>query len=339
MNRSQCRQGDSLNTAIYRSLHRRFVMLCLSAIGILCGCSESRLSHYQSGGFYFGRGPAVSPDGKHIVFSSPCTGNGDIYQMSIDGSESVRLTSDPGFECDADYSADGKDIVFVRESSGEGDLWIMKADGSSQRQLTKGHGDEGNPRFAPDGHQIVFWRTVPGLKSRVGASRARELFLLNITSGVEERLTNNEWEDVFPVISPLGDRIGFVREDVMYLMNRDGKNEKVIGEGGQFGFSPNGEEIAFVAGQFGRQIDTMGIDGANRRVIYSRNTTTENPSYMPGQSSLIFLSHAGSSRLGEFTITSLDGSTVTVAKVNMIEDSVMTGKAPVDHVPPDNSSH
>ena len=300
--------------AAMKSGHTLFACLVCGFIWLasLAGCpigDESRLAHYRQGGAYYGGGPSPSPDGQHIVYSSPRSGNGDLYRVNIDGSGTVRLTSDPRYEGEAEYSSDGK-IVFIREDNAEGDVWIMNLDGTGQRQLTKGGGDEGDPTFSPDGSQVVFWRTVPELRCRIGSIRAPELFVIDVDSGAESRLTHNEQEDAFPAISPGGDKVVFAREGRIWTMNRDGTNAKSLGPGWQPRFSPNGEQITFVASRFGREIAVMNVDGSQRRVVFSKNTTVSHPVFLPNGSSVSFLELPGGDGVGSITIVSLDGSVV-----------------------------
>ena len=91
----------------------------LASLLVLCaGClpsGEDSWGHYQGGGHYPARTPCMSPDGLVIVFSSPRTGSGDIYQIDRDGSQLVRLTNSPDFETDPLFSPDGTAIAFARE--------------------------------------------------------------------------------------------------------------------------------------------------------------------------------------------------------------------------------
>ena len=151
---------------------------------------------------------------------------------------------------------------------------------ASQRPLTVGAGDEGGPRFA-SGQLVVFWRTEPELNVEVGSSNAREVWLINVTTGVESRVTSNKVEDVFPDASPCGKYFSFTkRRDWIHADRVTSKTTKV-GEGSDGTFSPDGKQIAVVAGKFGRRIDTMNIDGSGRQTIYSRNTTVSHPALSP----------------------------------------------------------
>ena len=303
---------------VFMDDNRRLRTFAWMASGFTClalfpGCpmkDGNRLAHYRLGGSYYGGDPSPSPDGKTFVYSSPRSGNGDLYRVNIDGTGTVRLTSDPRYESEAEYSPDGKKIVFVREDDDEGDLWIMNVDGTGQEQLTKGQGNNADPIFSPDGSQIVFWHTVPELTSRVGTIKARELFLINIDGSGETRLTDNEHEDVFPAISPSGDKLVYTGQEQIRIMNVDGTDVKSLGDGYQPRFSPDGKLITFVAGQFGRRIAVMNVDGSQRRVVFSEDTKVSHPVFLANGSSVCFLEQPHAGGVGNITIVSLDGSDV-----------------------------
>src|ERR1700716_1245986 len=72
-----------------------------------------RWQHYEGGGAYSGTAPSASPDGKSVVYSTPVTGHGDIYRYDRTTRKNVRLTSDPEYDGEPQYSKDGKRVYFV----------------------------------------------------------------------------------------------------------------------------------------------------------------------------------------------------------------------------------
>jgi FHA domain/WD40-like Beta Propeller Repeat len=79
--------------------------------------------------------PDVSPGGQQIVFMSRRSGNWDIYQVGIDGSNLVQLTSDSADDGLPIWSDDGKTVAFVSDRDGAWEMWAMDADGDNQRPL------------------------------------------------------------------------------------------------------------------------------------------------------------------------------------------------------------
>jgi TolB protein len=78
----------------------------------------------------------VSPDGKFIVYCASRNGNFDVYKMSVDGGEEIRLTTEEGLDDGPEYSPDEKYIYFNSYRSGMMQIWRMKPDGSDPEQMT-----------------------------------------------------------------------------------------------------------------------------------------------------------------------------------------------------------
>ena len=78
----------------------------------------------------------VSPDMKTMVYCASRNGNFDIYAMSTQGGEEVRLTTNEGLDDGPEYSPDGKYIYINSYRSGMMQIWRMKADGSDPEQMT-----------------------------------------------------------------------------------------------------------------------------------------------------------------------------------------------------------
>ncbi|MCU7549639.1 biopolymer transporter TolR [Chitinophagaceae bacterium LB-8] len=97
-----------------------------------------------------------SPDGKYLVFTGQRDNEFDIYKISSDGGEELRLTDAPGLDDGPEYSPDGKYIYFNSVRTGKMQLWRMKPDGSDQEQLTFDDYNNWFPHISPDGQWIAF---------------------------------------------------------------------------------------------------------------------------------------------------------------------------------------
>lgn len=78
----------------------------------------------------------VSPNGKDIVYCAPRNDNYDVYKISTEGGDEIRLTDAPGLDDGPEYSPDGKYIYFNSFRSGRMQIWRMHPDGSSPEQMT-----------------------------------------------------------------------------------------------------------------------------------------------------------------------------------------------------------
>jgi Tol biopolymer transport system component len=160
--------------------------------------------------------PAWSPSGDEIAFHSDEGGTEDIWLMSLDRGERVRLTRNVAVEHNPAWSPSGNMIAFqslpitgdrATDETKRWSIWMMRSDGGDAKQLTSDESSDMNPVWSPDGSSIAFD------SDRDGDS---EIFLItnvqHILAGSEPelvQLTNNDWEDKYPTWSPDGSRIIF----------------------------------------------------------------------------------------------------------------------------------
>ncbi|MEE8422722.1 MAG: protein kinase [Dehalococcoidia bacterium] len=104
-----------------------------------------------------GQGPDWFPDGTRIAFFSiDAASNFDVYVVTIEGGEVVRLTDDAAVDTQPAWSPDGQRIAFQSDRSGNGEIYVMNADGTEPVRLTNNPAEDTEPSWSPDGRQIVF---------------------------------------------------------------------------------------------------------------------------------------------------------------------------------------
>lgn len=97
-----------------------------------------------------------SPDGKYMLYVGERNSEYDIYKMSVNGGEEIRLTDAKGLDDGPEYTPDGKYIYFNSTRSGSMQIWRMKPDGSNQEQITDDDLNNWFPHISPDGKTIVY---------------------------------------------------------------------------------------------------------------------------------------------------------------------------------------
>lgn len=97
-----------------------------------------------------------SPDGKFLIYTGERNGELDVYKISVDGGEEVRLTTAKGVDDGPEYSPDGRYIYFNSTRGGTMQIWRMKPDGGEQQQITSDEYNNWFPHISPDGKRIVF---------------------------------------------------------------------------------------------------------------------------------------------------------------------------------------
>ena len=96
-----------------------------------------------------------SPDAKWLVYTGQRDGDFDVYKISADGGDEIRLTSAPGLDDGPEYTPDGAYIYFNSARTGLMQIWRMRPDGSEQRQITDDRFNNWFPHVSPDGRWIV----------------------------------------------------------------------------------------------------------------------------------------------------------------------------------------
>lgn len=114
-------------------------------------------------------GPAWSPDGRQLAFTSDREGPSDIFVLRPEG-QLDNLTASELRDAEPAWSPDGERIAFVRSEAEENgqsvrasDVWVMAADGSEPRNLTDEPATiDAHPSWSPDGKRLVFASTREG---------------------------------------------------------------------------------------------------------------------------------------------------------------------------------
>lgn len=175
--------------------------------------------------------PAWSPDGSRIAFQRQDApgGNWDIYTMSVDGTNIVRLTFagiSGGGAAEPAWSPDGETIAFTAQAGFPGagpfgGIFVMNADGSAPRALAIDTAYcNYQPAWSPDGQRIAFTR----LPCPSGGPVA--IWIMNADGGSQVALvpfgnnSNSAW-------SPDGSKIAFERftnegYNEIFVVNTDG---------------------------------------------------------------------------------------------------------------------
>lgn len=155
-------------------------------------------------------------------------------------------------------------------------IWTIAPDGTSKRQLTHGGQGDYEPSWSPSGSQIVFSRFESfgaGVGSRImimdsNGNDARPLTSPTVSSGIGET-----WGDSYPVFSPDGTKIAFIRvsggSDAqnqaglvgnVWVMNADGGDQHALTDFGPsaslgpVAWAPDGRSLLF-------SIDGSGLSG------------------------------------------------------------------------------
>jgi len=107
-----------------------------------------------------GINPALSPDGKRIVFSMQAGRSWHLFMINVDGSDLAQLTESRSVDVQPTWSPDGKWIAFTSNrgntdmrhaNKGNWDIWLIGDDGRNMSRLTTHKAKDGAASFADNG--------------------------------------------------------------------------------------------------------------------------------------------------------------------------------------------
>src|SRR5690554_5516311 len=186
----------------------------LSLLVLLWGLIISWPSWAQerSGEVGLPRFPSISPDGSELIFSW----RGDLWRVSSEGGEAVRLTRHDLDDLHSSWSPDGEWILFASMRDGYLNLWRMHRDGSQLTQLTYSDQYLRNPAYGLDanGEPVI---TFSGMLE-ADVYRDQRPYQLAPEGGEYTRL-----HDAFgsaPQLSPDGRYVAFTRGAAYHDWNR-----------------------------------------------------------------------------------------------------------------------
>ena len=213
----------------WRVIAAAMIALALFALGFLLGRKRSGdaasppVVRYLT---FSGRdwGPAASPDGKTVAFTSTRDGTSRIWVKQIaDGSEAA-LTKGP--DLFPRFSPDGSTVLFTRLEGTQTSLWRVAVVGSEPRRII---GAARDGAFSPDGTRIAFLR-----RNAAVTQVAWELWTAATDGSTARRLhATNEPQLHSPRWSPDGKQIAMIAEGdqvtarILLISTDDGKRRVV----------------------------------------------------------------------------------------------------------------
>ena len=236
--------------------------------------------------------PAISPDGKWVVFASNRLQNAELYLMDLTNRSLRQLThTDELDEYMPAFSPNGKSLAFVTERTRGGmmlppvqasgsdpsraSIYLMDIDGRNQRPLVDADGADRAPVFSPDGRKIAFESKAPtqaagSTPGRTENNDTLEIYVIDINGSNKTQLTHNEVDDGHPTWAPNGKQIAFssMVEDIyqIFIVNATGGTPKQLtfSDASHYHpiFSPDGKRIIYVSNAHNHYtLWMMDIDG------------------------------------------------------------------------------
>jgi eukaryotic-like serine/threonine-protein kinase len=124
------------------------------------------------------RYPAVSPDGRFLVFVSTRTGSSNLYRYDLQTGEQKQLTRGTSEEFPA-ISADGKWVIYTSTGAIKFTLWKVSIEGGEPIQITDQLSQW--PAVSPNGRWIACWY-------RADAQSTWRIAILPMEGGAPEQI-------------------------------------------------------------------------------------------------------------------------------------------------------
>lgn len=136
---------------------------------------------------------AISPDGKHIAFSY----KGDIYKVSTQGGQAVRLTTHSAYDYTPVWSPDGKQIAFAsNRKGGFVRIFLMPSEGGEAKQITVNSQTAIPFAFTNNGKEIIYASNVQN-DAQNGLFPYRvfsQLYQISVEGGTPKRILDTPAE-------------------------------------------------------------------------------------------------------------------------------------------------
>lgn len=298
-------------------------------------------------------GAMISPDGSWVLFSKSELNweenerETTWWRVSTEGGEPYRYIGDDGGG-NFQFSPDGSRLAFTRSVDDESQLFLLPTTGGEAVQLSEHETSIGSYAWSEDGSKIIFVATEPRTEEEEEAREAgydaifvdegpngqqsgnwNNLWLIEVESGAERRLTDTDHRIGSFSVAPNGDRILFTSRienrrnqqnlsEIQLLEVEAGTIRQLTDNSapeGRLSWAPDGRSFAYTARTDGEwellldKIWVMDPDGGDRRIVSGAfDGNIGNFVWAPDASAILF--------------SGLHGTNNNLYRINLGSDSV-----------------
>ena len=318
-------------------------------------------------------GAMISPDGSWVLFSKSELNweenerETTWWRVSTEGGEPYRYIGDDGGG-NFQFSPDGSRLAFTRSVDDESQLFLLPTTGGEAVQLSEHETSIGSYAWSEDGSKIIFVATEPRTEEEEEAREAgydaifvdegpngqqsgnwNNLWLIEVESGAERRLTDTDHRIGSFSVAPNGDRILFTSRienrrnqqnlsEIQLLEVEAGTIRRLTDNSapeGRLSWAPDGRSFAYTARTDGEwellldKIWVMDPDGGGRRIVSGAfDGNIGNFVWAPDASAILFSGLHGTNNnlyrinLGSDSIEQITSSVGSLAPSSFSRDRV-----------------
>jgi len=206
------------------------------------------------------RWPAMSPDGKRVVFSSL----NKLWVAELPSGSARRLTDSQAGEFMPAWSPDGRYIAYVTWSRDGGQILRVPAGGGSPEALTRRSAYYSSPVYSPDGSKIVF----------VSGSTDDQMYA-DLHYKDSDVFPDASADSLNPAESEIDGIQGSTGTDLRWIPATGGDSKLIAPQGGRHPYFTSDPERVFITSRQG--LASVRLDGYDRRIHFKVSGTAPGP--------------------------------------------------------------
>src|SRR6059058_513972 len=246
--------------------------------------------------------PSWSPHGDRIAYwGRPQGGQGDIWTISADGRNAVRVTSEPSMDWNPVWSPDGRYLYFCSDRTGNMNIWrvpIAEKTGKllgTPEAVTSGAGaSTEHISLAQDGRRIAYvaHEEIKNLKKVTFDPSTEKI------AGEPVPITRGSLQCFFPDPSPDGDWLAYYslgKQEDIFIIHADGTDMRQLTDDvfkdREPRWSPDGKRIAFTSDRSGgSEIWAINRDGSGLQQL-TQMAGAHHPVWSPDGTQMVYSIH------------------------------------------------
>lgn len=216
-----------------------------------------------------------------------------LVVSDVDGGNRQEIASSDQPILSPTWSPDGRQLAYMTYADYQAQIVIQSAEGGGRRVVLQSDSTSSAPAWSPDGSQLAV-----SLSTGEGNM---DIFLVDVGSGAQTRLTNHAGIDTEPAFSPDGGSIYFTSDRAgspqIYRMGRNGGGAERVVVGSNYSsnaeLSPDGQYLALTRQSGGGYQIGLYELGSGRFSALTSGRLDEGSTFAPNGEMLMYTAMEG----------------------------------------------